>query len=78
MSARPSASELLQTPGALLQRKHFRELGLERRAIDAIYRHCRVVYMPDYSHGMVRVEDYLAFLAGHTFCDGCGDRVVPG
>lgn len=32
---RPSATELLETPGALLTRSDLRELGLERRAIDA-------------------------------------------
>ena len=30
---RPTATELLETPGALLTRTHLRELGLERRAL---------------------------------------------
>ena len=35
MSGRPPVAVLLQTPGALLSRSHLRELGLERRAVDA-------------------------------------------
>jgi hypothetical protein len=35
---RPTAPELLETPGALLTRSHLRELGLERRVIDAVFR----------------------------------------
>jgi len=78
VSARPSASELLATPGALLTRSHFRELGLERRAIDAVFRECTIVLLPGYSRPMVRREDYLALLDGSTYCDRCGDRVRPG
>ena len=37
------ATELLETPGALLTRTHLRELGLERRAIDAVFRKLPVV-----------------------------------
>jgi hypothetical protein len=29
--SRPTAADLLETPGALLSRTHLRELGLERR-----------------------------------------------
>jgi hypothetical protein len=36
MSA-PSAAQLVETPGALLTRSHLRELGLERRAVDAVF-----------------------------------------
>ena len=46
---RRSAAELLQTPGALLTRSHLRELGLERRAIDAVFRTLPVVALPGYS-----------------------------
>jgi hypothetical protein len=77
MSERPSAAELLKTPGALLTRSHFRELGLERRAIDSVFRNCRVVALPGYSRPMIPVEDYLALLEGSTYCDRCGDRVRP-
>jgi len=37
---RPTATDLLETPGAPLTRTHLRELGLERRAVDAVFRAC--------------------------------------
>ena len=74
MSARRSATELLQTPGALLTRGHLRELGLPRRAVDAVFRQCPVVKLPGYSYPLIRAEDYLALLDGCTFRD---DRVRP-
>ena len=71
---RPSAAELLATPGALLTRSHLRELGLERRAIDAVFRRLPVVAFPGYSRPMIRVDQYLALVEQHTYCD---DRVRP-
>jgi hypothetical protein len=44
--ARPSAAELLANADALLNRTHLRELGLERRAVDAVFRSCPVVALP--------------------------------
>ena len=78
MSGRPTAAELLETPGALLTRSDLRELGLERRAIDAVFRECPVIQFPGYSRPLVRVEAYLALLEGSTYCDRCADRVRPG
>ena len=72
---RPSASQLLQTPGALLTRTDLRELGLERRAVDAVFKKCPVIVLPGYRRPMVRVEAYQAFLEGSTYCDRCGERV---
>ena len=72
--AKPSASELLETPGALLSRGHLRALGHERRAIDATFRACPVVVLPGYSRPLIRVADYLALLEASTFR---GDRVRP-
>jgi hypothetical protein len=69
---RPSAAELLQTPGALLSRTHLRELGLGRRAIDAVFRALDVVVLPGHSRPMVRREDYLALLERSTYGD---DRI---
>lgn len=66
---KPSASELLETPGALLSRAHLRELGLERRAIDAIFRELDVIGLPGYSRLFVRREDYLALLERSTYDD---------
>jgi hypothetical protein len=77
VSTRPTAAELLETPGALLTRTDLRELGLERRAVDAVFRECPVVVLPGYRRPMVRVEAYLALLEGSTYCDRCGDRVRP-
>lgn len=70
----PVATELLETPGALLTRTHLRELGLERRAVDAVFRALPVVALPGYSRPMIRVRDYLELLKERTFRD---DRVRP-
>jgi hypothetical protein len=69
-----SATELLETPGALLTRTHLRELGLERRAVDAVFRELPVVVLPGYTRPLVRAADYLAMLDTHTYG---GDRVRP-
>lgn len=66
MSTRPSAAELLATPEALLTRSHLRELGLERRAVDAVFRACPVIALPGYSRPVIRVRDYLALLEVST------------
>jgi hypothetical protein len=68
------AKELLETPGALLTRTHLRELGLERRAIDAVFRKLPVVSVPGYSRPMVHVEQYLELIRENTYRD---DRVRP-
>jgi len=72
VSIRPSASELLATPGALLSRSHLRELGLERRAVDAVFRELDVVVLPGYSRPLVRADEYLDLLTRSTYS---GDRV---
>jgi hypothetical protein len=69
--ARPSASELLHTDGALLTRTHLRELGLERRAIDAVFRTLRCVFLPGYSRPLVRASDYLDLLERSTYTGDC-------
>jgi hypothetical protein len=74
VSARPTASELLRTDGALLSRSHLRELGLERRAVDAVFRSLDVVVLPGYSRPMVRAADYLALIEASTYD---GSRVRP-
>ena len=67
MSERPPASQLLETPGALLTRSDLRALGLERRGIDSVFRTLPVVFLPGYSTGMVKVSDYLTLLEEQTF-----------
>jgi hypothetical protein len=68
------ATELLETPGALLTRTHLRELGLERRAIDAVFRKLPVIALPGYSRPMISAEKYLELINEHTYHD---DRVRP-
>jgi hypothetical protein len=70
----PAATELLATPEALLTRTNLRELGLERRAVDAVFRALPVVALPGYSRPMVRVQDYIELVQRNTFHD---DRVRP-
>jgi hypothetical protein len=72
--SRPVAIELLAVPEALLTRTHLRELGLERRAVDAVFRALPVVALPGYSRPMVRAQDYLKLVESNTFND---DRVRP-
>lgn len=57
--SRPTASTLLANPDALLTRLHLRELGLERRAVDAVFRALPVVAFPGYSRPLIRACDYL-------------------
>jgi hypothetical protein len=64
---RPTAAELLATPDALLTRSHLRDLGLERRAVDPVFRACPVVALPGYSRPVIVVRDYLALLERSTF-----------
>jgi hypothetical protein len=76
--SRPSAAERLHVPEALLTRSDLRELGLQRRAVDAVFRECPVIQLPGYAYPLVRVADYLALLDGHSYCDRCGNRVRRG
>lgn len=69
-----SAAELLQTPGAVLTRSHLRDLGWERRGVDAIFRALPVVAVYGYSRPVIQVEDYLELVQRSTFRD---DRVRP-
>jgi hypothetical protein len=69
---RRAAAELLTTQGALLTRSHLRELGLQRRAVDAVFRALPVIALPGYSRPMIRADDYLALVEKHTYGD---DRV---
>jgi hypothetical protein len=64
---RPSPLERLATPEAFLSRSDLRELGLERRAIDAVFRACPVVELPGYSRPLIRVADYRALIERSTY-----------
>lgn len=74
MTARTSAAERLMIAGALLTRSDLSELGLERRAIDSVFRMLPVVVLEGYSRPMIKVDDYLALIEKSTYCD---DRVRP-
>lgn len=71
---RPTPSDRLANDDAFLSRTDLAELGLERRAVDAVFRHCPTVQIPGYSRPLIRVVDYRRHLAGWTYRD---DRVVP-
>jgi hypothetical protein len=58
----------------MLTRSHLRALGLERRAIDAVFRALPIVSLPGYSRPMVRASDYVAFVDENVYRD---DRVRP-
>jgi hypothetical protein len=70
--SKPTAADLLRTPEALLSTSHLAELGLSRRAIDAVLRACPTVHLPGYRRPLVRVEDYLQLVESSTYR---GDRV---
>jgi hypothetical protein len=44
----------LANPDALLSRTDLRELGLERRAVDAVFRALNVIVLPGYRRLLVR------------------------
>jgi hypothetical protein len=77
VSDRPTAAERVRDPEGVLSRSDLRELGYERRAIDAIFGALPVIALPGYSRPLVRSRDYLALLEESTYCDRCGDRVRP-
>ena len=62
MNVRPSPAERLTNPDAFLSRGDLRELGLQRRAADAVFRALPVVVLPGYSRPLVRVQDSLKLL----------------
>ena len=75
MTARPSAGELLERPGALLDRaRDLSELGLTRTMVDAVFRELAVVVFPGSRRPTIRRDDYLALVEALTYRD---DRVRP-
>jgi hypothetical protein len=74
MADRPSAQERLARPDAFLSRSDLRELGLERRAVDAIFRALPIVSFPGYSRPLIRAEDFNELVESSTYRD---DRVRP-
>lgn len=74
MSDHREIVERLAIPSAFLSRTDLVELGLERRAVDAVFRALPVVRLPGYTRPLVRVADYLELLERSTYR---GDRVRP-
>jgi hypothetical protein len=72
VSKRESVEQLLAKPHALLTRSHLHELGLERRAVDAVFRELDLVYVPGYSRPLIWAADFLALMERCTY----GDDVV--
>ena len=67
MSDRPTAAELLETPGAVLTRSHLGQLGDGRAAIDRIFKKLDVIAFAPKTTPHVRVEDFLKLVQDHTF-----------
>jgi hypothetical protein len=57
-----------------MTRSDLSDLGLPRGAVDAIFKALPVVAVPGYRRPLIRVADYLAYMAEHTYRD---DRVRP-
>jgi len=51
-------------------RTDLRELGLERRAIDAVFRALPLVALPGYSRPLIREADYLELIEQNAARDG--------
>jgi hypothetical protein len=64
----------LGNPDAFLSRSNLRALGLERRAVDAVFRACPVISLPGYSRPMIRAGDFVDLIERSTYQD---DRVRP-
>jgi hypothetical protein len=64
---RRTAAELLETHGALLTRTHLRDLGLERRAVDAVFRQLPNVLLTGYSRPLIRAADYVDLVTKSTY-----------
>jgi hypothetical protein len=66
--------ERLFDPEAFLTRTDLAHLGLQRRAVDAIFRVCPIVVLPGYTRPLIRVSDYRKLIESSTYR---GDRVRP-
>jgi len=74
VTGRPPPAERLETPDAVLSRTDLRELGYERRAVDAIFKACPVEVWPGYKRPLIRVSDFIKWRERCTYGD---DRVRP-
>jgi hypothetical protein len=69
VNERPTAADLLSTPGALLTRSHLRELGLGRAAIDAVFRKLPNIVFDGSSRPHIRRDDYIRLLEDSIYDD---------
>jgi hypothetical protein len=67
MSTAPTPAERLGNRDAFLSRTDLRELGLERRAVDSVFRALPVVALPGYSRPLIRVSDDLNLIERSTY-----------
>jgi hypothetical protein len=67
VSERETVEQLLQRPHALLTRSHLGQLGLERRAIDSVFRTLPLIRLPGYSRPLVRAADFLELVERETY-----------
>jgi hypothetical protein len=72
VSAVPAPADRLSVPGAFLSRSDLRELGLERRAVDPVFRALPVLVLPGYARRLIRVSAYLELIEASMFK---GERV---
>lgn len=62
-----TAADRLANPDAILSRTDLRELGWQRRAVDALFRACPTIVLPGYRRPVILVRDYLAELERCTY-----------
>jgi hypothetical protein len=62
---RPSAEELLATPGAVVVREDLRSVGLSDYEVDRLMRACGVVVFPGVRRSFVDAEAARAWIEGH-------------
>jgi hypothetical protein len=67
VSGRPSAEKLLERPDGFLTTSDLRDLGLPRGAVESIFRALDNVHLPGYSRPLIRVGEFNAFIAEHTY-----------
>jgi hypothetical protein len=77
VSEQPTLAERIEAGVGILTRTDLRELGWQRRGIDALFAGVPLVAIPGYTRPVIRVSDYLAYLDEHTYDDRRGDRVRP-
>jgi hypothetical protein len=75
VNGRPSAEERVRRGEGVLTRTDLRELGWERRGVDAIFAAAPVISLEGYSRPVIRVRDYLRVIDGATVCDRCASEV---